>query len=83
MAELVNSETGEVIEINHWETSVGRSKSNDIVINLPSVSRFHAVIARKKQDWVITDTFSKSGIYIAGKKIEKSQVCLLYTSRCV
>lgn len=74
MAELVNSETGEVIEIDHWETSVGRSKSNDIVINLPSVSRFHAVIARKKQDWVITDTFSKSGIYIEGKKVNKSQV---------
>ncbi len=66
MAQLVNTETGEVIEINHWETSIGKSKSNDIVLNSPSVSRFHAVISKKQKDWVVTDTFSKNGIKVNG-----------------
>lgn len=74
MAELVNIETGEKTDIDHWETSVGRSKSNDIVLTEPSVSRFHAVIARKKQYWTITDTFSKAGIYIGGRKVDRRQV---------
>lgn len=74
MAELVNIETGEKIDIDHWETSVGRSKSNDIVLTAPSVSRFHAVIAKRKKYWTITDTFSKAGIYIGGRKVERRQV---------
>ena len=65
MAELVNIETGEKIDIDHWETSVGRSKSNDIVLTAPSVSRFHAVIAKRKKYWTITDTFSKAGIKVS------------------
>ncbi|MCD7872066.1 MAG: FHA domain-containing protein [Clostridiales bacterium] len=71
MAQLTDQTNGDVIDIDHWETSIGKSKSNDIVLPLPSVSRFHAVISKKSRDWVITDTFSKNGITVNGKKIEK------------
>ncbi len=71
MAQLVNQEDGTIIDIDHWETSIGRSKSNDIVLEQPTVSRFHAVVAKKKSDWVVTDTFSKSGVKINGDKVDK------------
>lgn len=75
MAQLIDKNNGSVIEIDHWETSIGKSKANDIVIPFPTVSRFHAVIAKKKKDWVITDTFSQNGILLNGKKVEgKSQL---------
>ena len=61
MAQLTDENNDSVIDINHWETSIGKSKANDIVLPLPSVSRFHAVIAKKSRDWVVTDTFSKNG----------------------
>ena len=74
MAQLTDENNGAVIEINHWETSVGKSKANDIVLPLPTVSRFHAVIAKKKRDWVVTDTFSRTGILVNGEKINGKAV---------
>lgn len=60
MAQLTDKNNNAVIDINHWETSIGKSRSNDIVLPVPSVSRFHAVIAKKRSEWIITDTFSKT-----------------------
>lgn len=74
MAQLIDKNNNSIIEIEHWETSIGKSKANDIVLPFPSVSRFHAVIAKKKRDWVVTDTFSKNGISVNGNKVEKSAV---------
>ena len=70
MAQLTDKNNGSVIEINHWETSIGKSKANDIVLPLPTVSRFHAVIAKKRNEWIVTDTFSRNGVMVNGKKID-------------
>jgi pSer/pThr/pTyr-binding forkhead associated (FHA) protein len=71
LAQLVDQNDGSIIEINHWETSIGKSKSNDIVLPFPAVSRFHAVIAKKRKDWVVTDTSSRtSGVLVNGEKID-------------
>lgn len=70
MAQLIDKNNGSVIDIDHWETSIGKSKANDIVLPFPTVSRFHAVIAKKKKEWVVTDTFSKNGIFVNGTKVE-------------
>lgn len=74
MAQLTDQNDGSVIEIKHWETSIGKSKANDIVLPIPSVSRFHAVIAKKRSEWVVTDTFSKNGITVNGEKIDGKAV---------
>lgn len=74
MAQLIDKNNNSIIEIEHWETSIGKSKANDIVLPFPSVSRFHAVIAKKKKDWVVTDTFSKNGIFVNGNKVEGNAV---------
>lgn len=73
LAQLVNVESGEVIDIDHWETSIGKSKANDICIPLPSVSRFHAVLSKKSKEWTITDTNSHVGVLVNEQPID--QVC--------
>lgn len=74
MAQLVDQNNGAVIDIDRWETSIGKSRANDVVLPLDSVSRFHAVIAKKRSDWVITDTFSKNGILVNGKQVDGKAV---------
>jgi pSer/pThr/pTyr-binding forkhead associated (FHA) protein len=75
LAQLVDQNDGSIIDIDHWETSIGKSKSNDIVLPFPKISRFHAVIAKKRRDWVVTDTSVKSeGILLNGEKIEGKAV---------
>lgn len=74
LAQLVDQNNGSIIDIDRFETSIGKSRSNDIVLPMPNVSRFHAVIAKKRKEWIITDTFSKTGILVNGKKIEDKSV---------
>ncbi len=70
-AKLVNTITNESISLRERETSLGRNKSCDIVLPFDTISRLHAVIAYRNKGFVIFDTFSKSGIKVNGKKIEK------------
>ncbi len=74
MAQLRRAGSGEIVEINHWETSIGKSRSNDISLDESGVARFHAVIAKKRSDWVVTDTFSRTGVFVNGKQIEGKAV---------
>ena len=60
------------IPIQHWENSIGRSKLSDIVINLPFVSRSHAVLSFGEGGWSITDLGSKGGIQVNGNDIDKT-----------
>ena len=58
---------GDVRPLSHWENSVGRSNSCDVVINLPFISRIHAVIMKKGKRWYITDLDSKGGVTVNDK----------------
>lgn len=68
---LVNGANGDEFPLNHWETSIGRNKTCDIFLAYNTISRFHAVLSRRKEGWIIFDTYSKTGVYINGKKIER------------
>ncbi len=68
---IIDSFDGEKIPLNTWETSIGRSRSCDITLTYPSVSRFHAAICRRVDGWYIFDTNSKFGTFVNGTKIEK------------
>ena len=53
-----------------WENSLGRSRSSDIRIDDPTVSRDHAVLLRRESGWFVADTGSKAGVYVNGQKTE-------------
>ena len=72
LAQLVNESNGSAIDIDRWEISIGKSKSNDIVLSDAGVSRFHAVISKRRKEWLITDTFSRTGIKLNGNEIDGS-----------
>lgn len=73
MATLVNLADDSEIDIENWETSVGRSRSCDISLRAyGTVSRFHAVLALRKDGWYIFDTESKTGVYLNGEQIAKA-----------
>ena len=75
LARLVDLNDSAITEITHWETSIGKSRSNDIVLPFPAVARFHAVIAKKRRDWMITDTSERAGsVLVNGEAIEGSTV---------
>ncbi len=61
------------LPITHWESVIGRSKRSDVVIDLPTISRSHAVLTRYDDgSWSIADAGSKSGVMINGEKIDFS-----------
>ncbi|MBO5859363.1 MAG: FHA domain-containing protein [Clostridia bacterium] len=70
-AKLIDAQTKEVFPLTRRETSLGRNKNCDIVINEATVSRLHAVIVCAKDGWYVADTKSQAGVRINGKKIER------------
>jgi pSer/pThr/pTyr-binding forkhead associated (FHA) protein len=55
-------------------TAVGRAQDNDIVINNPSVSRYHLFIQRKDGKVKLKDLGSGNGTYVNGVKVEEAVV---------
>ncbi len=68
---LLNMANDTQYPISCYETSVGRSKSCDIVFSNSTVSRSHAVVALRKDGFYVFDTESKTGVYVNGEKINK------------
>ena len=66
---LQNEGSGARFPVLYWENSIGRSRSCDIIIPDPSISRDHAVLERREEGWFICDTGSKAGVYLNGKRI--------------
>ena len=69
---LVESGTKKKRPLTHWENAIGRSNTCDVVLNASTVSRFHAVISKRRNGWVVADTNSRTGVFVNGKKVEKS-----------
>ena len=73
----LNMPDGSQIPVTHWETVIGRSKSCDVTIDFPTVSRNHAVLTRYDDgSWTISDAESKGGVMVNGKKV---QICAIHS----
>ena len=66
---LLNTINRDCLPLARWENSLGRHKHCDVVLNYPAVSRFHAVIARRRGGWVIIDTGSSGGTLLDGEPV--------------
>ena len=67
---LMNTRTFEKIPVLFWENSIGRKKSNDIVVGDAAVSKVHAVLLRRDEGWFINDTESLHGTFVNGRRTE-------------
>lgn len=71
----LNLATGEQIPVTHWESVIGRSKSCDVTIDFPTVSRNHAVLTRYDDgSWTIIDVDSKGGTFVNDRPVK---ICAL------
>lgn len=70
----LDTKNGYRIPLKHWENSIGRSILSDVVINLPFISRSHAVLSYGKKGWSLIDLGSKGGVAINGERLEKSGI---------
>ena len=70
---IISSPDGKngILELNKPVITVGRGNANDLVLNDPSVSRFHAVIKLRDNSIFIADRGSTNGIVLNDKKISK------------
>jgi len=64
---------GTPLLLTHWENIIGRSKTADVFLNYPSISRQHAAICRGEEDrWTVYDLDSKGGTFVNGEQVEES-----------
>ena len=64
---------GSTIPLKHWENIIGRSKTADVQLNYPSISRQHAALCRgEKNEWTLYDLGSKGGTLLNGEAVEGS-----------
>ena len=56
---------GKELPITHWESVIGRSRSCDLTVDSPKVSRNHAVLTRYDDgSWTVSDAGSKVGVFV-------------------
>ena len=72
-ARLINAATKEAYPLIRRETSLGRNKNCDIILDEPTVSRLHAVVVCSKDGWYVADVRSQAGVRLNGKHIEKKE----------
>lgn len=52
--------------------SVGRTRTNDVVIPDVSLSKFHAFFRREDNVWTLFDAGSRNGTYVGDKRVRKT-----------
>lgn len=71
---IIDMGSGNRYALNMWETSVGRSKSCDIVLPYDTVARSHAVITRRIDGWYVHDLLTKAILKVNGHKVEEKRI---------
>jgi pSer/pThr/pTyr-binding forkhead associated (FHA) protein len=61
-----------VIEVAEETVHLGRSTAADVMLDHMSVSRRHAVVARRGEDHVILDDRSLNGVVVNGSRVREA-----------
>jgi pSer/pThr/pTyr-binding forkhead associated (FHA) protein len=65
---------GMVFPLDKPVVKIGRNLENDLVLNHPTVSRFHAEIRYQERQFILVDLDSSSGTFLNNKKITQFQL---------
>lgn len=66
---------GQQLPVTHWESIIGRSKGCDIIVNVPAVSKNHAVLTRYDDgSWSVTDIGSRGAVKVNGETVDACAV---------
>lgn len=71
---IIDMSSGNRYPLNMWETSVGRSKTCDVVLPYDTVARSHAVITRRIDGWYIHDLLTKAVLKVNGETVEEKSL---------
>lgn len=71
---IIDMSSGNRYALNMWETSVGRSKSCDVVLPYDSVARSHAVITRRIDGWYVHDLLTRAALKVNGQSVESKML---------
>ena len=69
-ADYLGVEEGHIYKFTR-QCSMGRNRNNNIVIEDPCSSNFHAVVMRKKGNYYLSDMESKNGTYHNDTKVTR------------
>ena len=65
------------LPLTHWENTIGRAKSCDIRVDVPTVSRSHGALIRDSRGaWTVYDLSSRTGIEVDHRKVDGSMPVL-------
>jgi len=56
--------------LQHPQIEIGREPSNDLIVEISVVSRFHAIIRRVQGEFELIDLNSLHGTYVNGQRLE-------------
>jgi hypothetical protein len=65
---------GKRLVVGDSGVTLGRSRSSDVMIDDPNVSRAHAEIRAHGSSWVLTDTGSTNGTRLNGRRVTQAEV---------
>lgn len=68
---IIDMKSGNRYPLNMWETSVGRSKTCDVVLPYDSVARSHAVITRRIDGWYLHDLLTRAVLKVNGEQVDQ------------
>jgi pSer/pThr/pTyr-binding forkhead associated (FHA) protein len=67
------SNAGRQLELREGLTQIGRDADNELVLDLPSVSRRHAQVSRSGEICTLTDLGAANGVYVNSEKVRPDQ----------
>ena len=67
--------TGDLLPVTHWENLIGRKKTADIVLDVATVSKNHAVLTRQDDGtWTVTSIGGKGRLEVNGTQVMTGRV---------